>query len=424
MAADKNPESGSGIADEAGIDGYQSLSEQGSRMWEESHLVTRSGDPYQLMLEEQALQKSEYSGLSGLLRQGVHEMYGQFFSRENPEGGTAQSEDAIQSKISEDKREAYNAAGTVNRNELIGLTRSLGEAAALARTPNEMERGQLEAQFQHDDTLANIESFGNKPFSAFNNLFKTPADQQKAVGQLKLEANIVRDESVQHFHDQELYQSLNAEDRLKALKLQAAGDTTGARRLTMDNQFVAEERSIDGNDPQQLQRIQAIRVQALANFDAGAVRQGKYQEAQASDQISAFQEEAKESQLRAQGRSDDARVAALDFSTQQRVRSLQEEADAETDPTRKGQLQREIAAANDAGKIERDSLQQEIHRTQMTNVQSSAMSAASQMSSSNLSALHDGGGSNFNDAVRKLDNATLTLNKALSHSKTLVMVKD
>jgi hypothetical protein len=255
-------------------------------------------------------------------------------------------------------------------------------------------------------------------------LFKRPADQERALGQLRSEADIVRDESVQHFHDQELYQSLNAEDRLKAIKLQAAGDTTGARRLTMDNQFAAEERAIDGNDPQQLQRIQAIRAQALANFDASAARQGKYQESQTDDQISAFQEEAEESQLRAQGRGDDAKVAALDFSTQQRVRSLQEEADAETDPTRKVQLQREITAAGDAGTIERDSPQQETRRTQMSNVQASAVSAASQMSSSNLSALHDGGGTNLNDAVRKLDDATLKLNKALSHSKTLVLVKD
>jgi hypothetical protein len=106
------------------------------------------------------------------------------------------------------------------------------------------------------------------------------------------------------------------------------------------------------------------------------------------------------------------------------VKSLQEAADAESDPTRKAQLQREVAAAGDAGKIERDSLQQELHRAQMSNTQASALSGASRLGNSNLNALHDGGASDLSNAVRKLDDATLKLNKALAHSKTLVLVKD
>ncbi|HEY1923266.1 MAG TPA: hypothetical protein VGG44_11000 [Tepidisphaeraceae bacterium] len=393
-------------------------------MFEESNLVTRSGDPYQLMLEGQALQKSEYSGLSGLLRQGVHELYGQYFSREDPNIGNAQYESATQSKESEDRREARNSVGIVNRGDLLGLSRSLGEAAALARAPNEFERQQLGAEFQHDDTLAKIEQFGSKPFSAFGNLFKTPAEQAKMVDQLKLDANVVRDETVQHSHDQELYQQLNDAGRLKVLKLQAAGDTTGAQRMAIDNQFLAEERGVDGNDSQRLQRIEAIRTQALANFDSDAARKGKYQEAQTDDQIQSYQEEAKEAQLTAAGRPDDARTSALQFSTQHRVKSLQEAADAESDPVRKSQLQREMAAADSAGKIERDALQQELHHSSMSNTQAPALSAASQVGHLGVGGSHDGGTSNFGDAAGKLADAAMKLDKALSRSKTLVLMKD
>jgi len=303
-----NPEAG--IVEAAGIGGYEALYEQSDRMWKSSNLVTQSGDPYQIMLEGKRLQESEYSGLEGFARRGIHELYGKVFSREDPDLAENQYESAI-----------------------------------------------------------------------------------------------------------------NDEDRVKALKLQAAGDVTGAGRQEIENQYNIEERSVDGHDSQHIQRVQALRAQALANYDADSARQSQYQEAHANDQIQAFQEEAKEAQLRGEGRTDDARTAALQFSTEQRVKSLQEAAEAESDPTRKSQLQREAAATDDAGKIERDALQQELHRTQMSNTQASALSGASPVTHG-LSALHDGGSSNLSEAVRKLDDATVKLNKALSHSKTLVLVKD
>jgi hypothetical protein len=231
-------------------------------------------------------------------------------------------------------------------------------------------------------------------------------------------------EAEDYAHTGDTRSAADIDSQRTRMGLQQLRTQMDAAHSELQAELNAGERKIDPNDTEKVKQFENISAQSLANFDANATRQGKYREAQTNDQISAFQEEAKESQLRAQGRTDDARTAALDFSTQQRVESLQEQADAETDPTHKAQLQREIAAASDTGKIERDSLQQELHRTQMTNVQASAMSAASQMGVSGLQGIHDGGGSNLNDAVRKLDDATMKLNKALSHSKTLVLVKD
>ncbi len=156
--------------------------------------------------------------------------------------------------------------------------------------------------------------------------------------------------------------------------------------------------------------IRQSELQKLGDSDATAARQAKLQEEQSDDRIAAFREEAKEAQLRGEGRNDDARVAGLDFSTQQRVRSLQEQADAETDPTRKAQLQREIVAAADAGKIERDALPQELQN-------------ASQVANSNLNP-RGGDTAGLSDAVSKLNAATTKLDKVLANTKTLVLLKD
>ncbi|MGD0462158.1 MAG: hypothetical protein ABSB74_06695 [Tepidisphaeraceae bacterium] len=415
----------SGLAGAAAIEGFEALSEQIERMNKESDLLKKSGDPYQLMLEGKGLHESEYSGLNGLARYGVHSLYAGMFSTEDPGIAEGQYRSATEAKESEDHREPYNAAGDTNRIELLGLSRSLQQAAALSLAPNEAERQQLAAQFQHDDTLANIEQLSNRPYQAFNNLFKSQADQDRAISQLKLEANVVRDETVQGYHDQELYQRLNDEDRLKALKLQAAGDATGAGRQEIENQYNVEERSVDGLDSQQIQRVQTLRAQALANYDADAARKAKLQQAQTEDQIAGYKEEANEAQLRAEGRDDDAKNSAVNFATQQRVKSLQEQEDAATDPTAKAQIQQMIAAAGDAGKTERDAVQQEIHRQQLTNAQAPGISAASQLADSHLISFHAGGGEpNLNEAVRKLDATTAKLDKALSNSKTLVLVKD
>jgi hypothetical protein len=321
-----------------------------------------------------------------------------------------------------DKRSAADIDSQRTRMGLQQMRAQMDAAVADESKPDfQRQRESADANYrQQMDAAGNIAN--NKTFSSQG--FKSQAEADAFANQITHDASAMHDSQLDKLTRARYDEMQTGKDQLDVLKQIGTGDKEGAARSALQAELNASERKIDPNDTEKTKQFENISAQSLANFDASAARQGKYQEARTDDQISAFQEEAKESQLRAQGRGDDAKVAALDFSTQQRVRPLQEEADAEADPTRKGQLQREIAATNDAGKIERGSLQQELHRTQMSNVQASAMSAASQAGASGLQAMHYGGGSNLNDAVRKLDDATLKLDKALSHSKTLVLVKD
>jgi hypothetical protein len=321
-----------------------------------------------------------------------------------------------------DKRSAADIDSQRTRMGLQQLRTQMDAAVADESKPDfQRQRESADANYrQQIDVAGNIAN--NKTF--FSQGFNNQTEANAFANQITHDASAIHDSQLDKLTRARYDEMQTGQDQLDVLKQIGAGDKEGAALSALQAELNAGERKIDPNDTEKVKQFENISAQSLANFDANTARQGKYREAQTEDQISAFQEEAKESQLSAQGRTDDVRTAALDFSTQQRVKSLQEQADAETDPTHKAQLQREIAAASDAGKIERDSLQQELHRTQMTNVQASAMSAASQMGMSGLQGVHDGGGSNLNDAVRNLDNATTKLNKVLSHSKTLVLVKD
>ncbi len=273
-------------------------------------------------------------------------------------------------------------------------------------------------------TVAAANSIANdKTF--YGQVFHSQAEANAYADHLKSDAEKIHDSEFTKLESARYDEMQTGQERLEVLQRSGAGDKEGAAREALESSLNAEGRKIDPNDIEKVKQFEQIYNQSLANFDADAAHKAKLQEAQTDDQIQSFQEEAKEAQLRAAGRTDDARVEGLNFSTQQRVKSLQEAADAETDPVRKAQLQREIAAANSAGKIEQDALQQEIQREHISNTQASALSAVSQLANSNMNALHDAGGaSNLADAVKKLDAATTKLDKALSDSKTLVLVKD
>jgi hypothetical protein len=218
-----------------------------------------------------------------------------------------------------------------------------------------------------------------------------------------------------------LAQQSNDADKLRAAKLEAAGDVRGARRLEFDEGFSTQERSLDPYDDKERTRLQEIHQQALANYDAEAARQSKLQEAQSNDRIAALQEEANDAQLRGEGKTDEAGIAAPKFQTEQRVRSLQEQADAEGDSTRKAQLQKEAAAAADADKTERDALQKELQRT---NAQSPALAAATAQAGTGANGLAGASGNNLAEVSKKLDDAATKLDKAISNLKTLVLLKD
>src|SRR5271156_2807652 len=105
MAADDKSILESGVAEEAGMEGYGALADQIRTMKQESDLTSRSGDPYQLMLEDKGLQDEEHAGLTGLLRYGAEKLYSHIFSREDPDNADEQYESAMQSKKSEDQNE-------------------------------------------------------------------------------------------------------------------------------------------------------------------------------------------------------------------------------------------------------------------------------------------------------------------------------
>jgi len=218
-------------------------------------------------------------------------------------------------------------------------------------------------------------------------------------------------------------QMQSGQGRLDALNQMAGGDETGAARTVLENQLDSEQLTIDPNDKERLKQFGLIRQKSLANFYAAASRQEKLQATQSSDRIAALGEEAKEAELEGEGKTGEARIAALKFQTEQRVKSLQEQADAEGDSTKRSQLQKEVAAAAEAGKTERDALQKELQRQ---NIQAPALGAGS----TSLSGAGHGGSShgewpnNFADVSKRLDDAATKLDRAISKLKTLAVLKD
>jgi hypothetical protein len=180
-------------------------------------------------------------------------------------------------------------------------------------------------------------------------------------------------------------QQSNHADRLQAAAFEAAGDIRGARRQEFDEGFSAQERSLDPYDDEERTRLMEIHQQALANYGA------------------------------------EARVAALKFQTEQRVRLLREQADAEGDSTKKAQFQKEAAADADAGKTERDALQKELQRT---NAQSPALAGATGQAETGANDLTGATANKLADVSKKLDDAATKLDKAISNLKTLVLLKD
>ena len=213
----------------------------------------------------------------------------------------------------------------------------------------------------------------------------------------------------------------SGQGRLDVLKQEAAGDTTGAARTALENQLDSEQLAIDPNDKERLQQFGKIRDQALANFNADAGRQDKFQAAQSNERILALGEEAKDAELRGEGKSDEAKISDLKFQTEQRVRLLQEQADAAGDSKTKTGLQQEATAAADAGKKERDALQMELQRT---NAQAPALAGATGQAGAGGKGLDGAAAGNLAEVSKKLEDAATKLEKAISNLKTLTVLKD
>jgi hypothetical protein len=411
-----NSLAGDGLIDDAGIEGYSSLYEQLRSMKRERGITSESGDPNELMYRERAANDAEFEGLPGLLRYGVHEFYGLFRSGQDPGGAEEAFKSAEQASRSTDQKIEATTEGDKNKNAIHQLASQLQGQSLLAQQPNDVDREALLAQMQHGQASAEIEQFKSLPYYAFNGLFKSQQEQDNAVSQLTLEANIPFERAVTRFQDQDNARRLNDQDLLNAAKLEASGDTTGARRAELDEQLSAQERSLDSHDIPEVTRLKAIHGQMLTNFDAEAHRQANLQAAQSNDRIAAMREEAKDAQLRGEGETDEAKISDLKFQTEQRVRSLQEQADAEGDSTKKAQLQREAAAAAEAGKTERDALQKELQRQ---NSQAPALANSSQTGGGTADTL----ATRIEEASAKLNSAADKLDHALSNLKTNSILK-
>ncbi|MGA2439607.1 MAG: hypothetical protein ABSH08_01495 [Tepidisphaeraceae bacterium] len=369
-------------------------------------------DPQQQLEYKRAKIEGEHQGLRGLVGSGYSALGIQpSYQQEMDELTEAQQYSASgDMKFSAD-------SGAQQENARLQQLRAQLDATAASETKTEFQR-QMESigqnylsQLQAADHVANDKTF-------WSQRFKSQAEANAFADHLRQSASAIHDAEFYKLERGKLIELGSDQDRLSMLKKAAAGDTTGAAREALGNQLESEEDAIDPNDKERLQRFGTIRQQTLANFDASAARQSKFQAAQSDERVQALHEEAQEAQLRAEGKTDEARAAGVKFSTEQRVCELHEGADAENDPARKQQLLREAAAADEAGKQDRDALQKELQRT---NAQASALNSTQ----------HGGLGSNVEelagrlaDTARKLDDGATKLDKVFSNAKTSTLLKD
>jgi len=173
--------------------------------------------------------------------------------------------------------------------------------------------------------------------------------------------------------------------------------------------------SADSNSQQENAHLQQLRAQ----LDATAASETKMEFQLRRESIDRkYVEQFQPADHGANDKADDAGAAGVKFSTEQRVRELREAADAENDPVRKQQLLREAAAADEAGKQDRDALQKELQRA---NAQASALNSTQ----------HGGLGPNVEDVsgrladtAKRLDDAATKLDKLVSNAKTPTVLKD
>jgi hypothetical protein len=343
-----------GILTDLAVGGYESLFEQIGRMREESSLSKQSGDPYQLMQREENLRGATYDGPTGLLRYLLHKS-----------DADAASMDFAQADLAErkaDKGQTSTQQIIANVNDFRAKHDQSRIEAELAQSQGPFAAETLRVGREYDQAIEEAETLGQKSLSSYGRQFQPPADLQKAVNEMKSNAGIARDAELGRIQNEKRASQVEDAGHLKSLELQAAGDTTGAKRQDLVNQLDAELFASPPQDWEAGQRYDHIRKLALSNFDADAARQKKLEGAESQDRLRGFQEETTEANLRAQGKDWDADFAAMKFKTDQRVRGLHEKADAEGDAEKKKQLNQQADAAAAAWKADVDAMVQEHQR--------------------------------------------------------------
>jgi len=405
---DSNAANVAGAIDFAASNLDKLTGEIGNAGWFDQTDIT---NPEQQLEYKRAKIESEHEGLRGLWSNVYSTVFGQPSYQEEMN----KFSDAERYSSRGDTKFSAESSAQQESGRLQQLRAQLNATVA-AETKSEFQR-QLEvinqnygAQIQAADSIENNKTFQSQGF-------KSQAEANAFAENLKQTAGTIQNDEFDKAWRARMFQLASGQESLEVLKQSAAGDTTGAARATLENQLNIEEYSLDPNDKERLQQFGAIKQQTLANFDAADARHRVFDTAQSNERIWALQEEGKDAELRGEGTDDEARVSALNFSTQQRVRELREQADAESDSTRKSQLMREADAAAGAGKIERDALQKELQRT---NTQATALST---------NTTHDGGDcsalvTEVTDASRKLNDAAGKLDKMIAGSQKLILLKD
>jgi hypothetical protein len=367
-------------------------------------------DPQQQLDYKRAKIEGEHQGLRGVVSAAYSALGWQpSYQQEMDESTNAQRYAAAgDTKYAED-------ASKQQENARLQQLRAQLENAAASETKTDFQRQRESIDQNYAEQLQAANQIENgRTFQSQG--FKSQADANAYAQHLREVAGAIHDAEGDKLSLARAGQMESGQGRLDVLNQAAAGDETGAARTALENELGSEQLAIDPNDKERVKQFSAVREKSLANFDADAARQSNLQAVQSNDRIAAMREEAKDAELQGEGKTDEAKIAALKFQTEQRVRSLQEQADAEGDSTKKAQLQQEAAAAAEAGKTERDALQMELQRH---NTQAPALAGAS-----GGNAISGAVANNLAEVSKKLDDAATKLEKAISNLKTLTVLKD
>jgi hypothetical protein len=296
------------------------------------------------------------------------------------------------------------------KKKLLELLRRR-HTAAIEGAKSSLEQQSDEIQQEYQQQIDEADAIKTQPYYRLG--LGSEAELQRDVQKLKDDAETLRSERQRELGQTSLNQIWDDQGRQKELQLEGAGDSTGAQRQALLNDLYRQREQIDPRDQDRLNRFQKIQDQALQNFDAETARQKKLQQAQSDDELAKYKEEKHEAELRSAGKDDEAQLDALKFSIEQRTKSLREQADAEVDPVRKAQLEREADASAGAEKSDLDALRKQLQRE-------------SQPGNPNVTPLRDGKdiAPGFADAVKKLDDAATKLDKALAKAKTVQILAD
>jgi hypothetical protein len=223
---------GAGLSDATvGIDGLSALG--GSIANAGIFDRTDIRDPKEMQQYKRDKILADNSGLRGL----VNIAYGKLGLETSADDELKELSQASSDSDTREREEAWRLKGQTEHDQYGHDLRVLREAvAATGRSESQNEQASIDKTYQSE--MSEADKLANENWAGAG--FSSPRAQNEEVIQFKQNAQLLRQASESKLTNEDREGVFLNDNRLKALQLQASGDSTGARRQELQNQLIGE----------------------------------------------------------------------------------------------------------------------------------------------------------------------------------------